>query len=172
MVNSYITHILIVIVPLVLSNTLHMFIVKKNLINILNYPIWPYGFGKNKTWRGILVVVLLNALFLAIINLLLSPGLDQPFILGLYLGLAYTLAELPNSFFKRRWGIAPGGSAGTNNILFHIMDKTDSAFGVLLTYYLLGYTGIRQAAILFFISSLVHTFISIVLVRLKLKSSF
>lgn len=53
--------------------------------------------------------------------------------LGLLCGLAFMLAELPNSFVKRQLGIAPGQSPARSllRLLTLIVDRYDSVLGVL-----------------------------------------
>lgn len=59
--------------------------------------------------------------------------------LGLLCGLAFMLAELPNSFFKRRLGIAPGQAPARSWLkpVILMVDRFDSVLGVLLTVSLL-----------------------------------
>lgn len=50
--------------------------------------------------------------------------------LGLLVGTAAMLAELPNSFLKRRMGIAPGAqTGGIRGLAFHVLDQIDVVFG-------------------------------------------
>lgn len=59
--------------------------------------------------------------------------------LGLVCGLAFMLAELPNSFIKRQLGIAPGQAPAQPGLraVILIMDRLDSVLGVLLAASLL-----------------------------------
>ncbi len=51
-------------------------------------------------------------------------------LLGLAVGTAAMLAELPNSLLKRRLGIAPGVQArGMLGVPFHVIDQVDVLFG-------------------------------------------
>ena len=51
-------------------------------------------------------------------------------LLGLLVGAGAMLAELPNSFLKRRMGIAPGAQAGgIRGVAFHVLDQIDVVFG-------------------------------------------
>src|SRR5688572_17527768 len=95
-------HIVIVIVPLALSNSIHMVLVKKDIFPVTSIPIWSWGFGKNKTWRGLLFVPFANGVVLMLISFMVPLSIEAPAILGFELGLAYMLFELPNSFLKRR----------------------------------------------------------------------
>jgi hypothetical protein len=165
------THIWIVLVPLIFTSSLHMVLVKKHYLESLNIPVWKNGFGENKTWRGFLVVPLINGLF----SMMLAPALYSQswdhFLVGYALGLCYLIAELPNSYLKRKAGIVPGGHAHSNKIFFFALDKTDSALGVTLGYYFLSDISISMAIALFLVNSITHALVALLLVRLKIKSS-
>ncbi len=170
--SEFFTHVLIVLVPLVLTSILHMAAVKENWLEVFRIPIWRTGFGENKTWRGVLFVPSANALFLLIISSIFQLNLAYPFLLGYVLGLSYLLFELPNSFLKRKAGIKAGGHHRDHKYLFYILDKTDSSFGVTLTYFLITGITLRMALALFLINSTTHAVIAFVLVKLRIKSSF
>ena len=162
-----------IIVPLIISNVLHMVVVKKNWFAFFTVPVSQSLFGKNKTWRGFIIVPVLNGL------MLLTACLIQPFLLpadafltGYILGFAYTLFELPNSFLKRRLGIAPGGEAQKYRLFFMLLDKTDSSFGVSLASYFLLELSLTHTLLLFGISILTHIFFSWILVLVRVKKSF
>ncbi len=162
-----------IVVPLIISNVLHMVIVKKNFFSSLATPVSVKLFGQNKTWRGFVIVPLLNAFLLSMINLL-WPYLSnvRALIIGFLLGIAYMLFELPNSYLKRRLGIGPGVNAGNLRWLLMLIDKTDSSFGVSLFSYFLLDLGLVQFLQLFLISVLTHIFFSLILVATGIKKSF
>lgn len=170
--NEFLMHILIVLIPLILTNILHMILVKMNYLTFIAIPIWKSGFGENKTYRGFLFISIVNAAILALINYLFTLHLNNSAILGLILGGAYSISELPNSFIKRRIGIKSGEQHSKYTFLFLLIDKMDSAFGVTLVYFLMGYLNIQAAVYLFLISSLTHILFSKVLVRLNIKKRF
>ena len=58
-------------------------------------------------------------------------------LLGLALGAAYVVAELPNSYMKRRLHIAPGQPAKQYKLLFSFIDQADSAIGCSIVYALM-----------------------------------
>ena len=105
-------------------------------------------FGDNKTWKGFLGYVVLNivcmvlwgfackALGLESYNFFYGEVVNTPvqnLLIGLLLGLAYALFELPNSFIKRRLGIVPGKSlSGFWKVFFVFFDQADSVFGCVL----------------------------------------
>ena len=170
--NELLTHLLIVLVPLIITSTFHMVVVKKKCLTVLEIPIWREGFGENKTWRAMFFVPLTNGLCLCLISSSAVCRLDYPCLLGFTLGLSYLLFELPNSFLKRKAGIKPGSHHHRHKYLFYLLDKTDSAFGVTLTYFIITGITLKMTLALFLINSLTHGAIAFLLLKLKLKSSF
>lgn len=163
----------IVLIPGILANVLHMILVKLNVFKVLSVPIYEDGFGKNKTYRGFLLVTLLTSLFSLLGSILVKEvTVLEGCGIGAVLGFTYTLFELPNSFLKRRLGIESGGQAQQNRFLFSIMDKTDSTFGVSLVYYLISDLSLQQGLLLFIGSVGLHVTFSFLLVALKIKKSF
>ncbi|HTF80645.1 MAG TPA: CDP-archaeol synthase [Cytophagales bacterium] len=165
-------HVLVVLLPLTITNILHMLVVKWNLLQDLAQPISLPALGKGKTWRGFLFVTIVNGLVLWLLSLWLQLHLPQALGLGMLLGFAYILFELPNSYMKRRLGIPSGSQHPKHAWLFSIIDKTDSAFGVMMVYYLVSDITLAQAITLFLVSSCTHILLSFLMVSLKLKSSF
>ena len=101
-------------------------------------------FGANKTLRGAIVMMSACVVWTVIVDLLQRGlGLDDSlrFIpreqlgslaLGLLLGLAYIVGELPNSFIKRQLDIGPGAAAkGRARPVFWLLDQLDSAVAIL-----------------------------------------
>lgn len=170
--NNFIQHISIVLLPLILSNVFHMFVVKCNYFKGLKYPISKKLFGKNKTWRGVIIVSLGNAITLLGLSVLLQLHIKNALFLGFILGLTYMLFELPNSYIKRKLGVLPGAKFNYKGMSFSLIDKMDSAFGVCLVYVLLGYINYKYGILLFICSTLIHIVISKLLVAIKLKKSF
>ncbi|MEM6717913.1 MAG: CDP-archaeol synthase [Bacteroidota bacterium] len=169
---SFLQHIGIVLLPLIVSNVLHMIVIKKDVFPQLTQPISTSLFGVNKTWRGFVCVPLVNGIVLYLLNLIFDFQLSQAFGLGFLLGVAYMWFELPNSYLKRRLGIPSGGQATSYKALFMLIDKMDSAFGVNLVYFFLGFISLQNALLLFVASSGTHILISQLLVQLQLKKSF
>ncbi len=170
--TEFFTHLLIVLVPLIITSTFHMVVVKKKWLAVLEIPIWLKGFGENKTWRAVFFVPPANGLCLWTISFVCGLQVAYPFLLGSILGLSYLLFELPNSFLKRRVGITPGSHHHQHKYLFYLLDKTDSALGVTLTYFIITGITLKMALALFLINSLMHGVIAFLLLKLKLKSSF
>ncbi len=95
--------------------------------------------GDNKTWRGALcmtagVVLATAALWRWDWWVDQLPGAvraSSPWLVGLLIGLGTVLGELPNSFLKRRLGIAPGtrrrSAAGA---ALALLDQGDLVLGI------------------------------------------
>lgn len=170
--NSLLDHSLLIIIPLVLTNTIHMLLVKYEWLLSLNIPISDKLFGRNKTWRGFLFLIVVNALFVLLLVKTLMLPIKNPVLLGAILGFTYLVFELPNSYMKRRLGIAPGEKHHKYRLIFSLIDKSDSSFGLSFVYCSLGYVDWKSAVLLYFICSFSHIFFSLVLVKFKIKSSF
>ncbi|MBX2994681.1 MAG: CDP-archaeol synthase [Bdellovibrionaceae bacterium] len=174
------TGVLLLILPLFISASLHMAIVKWDLLAFAKKPLSQPLFGRNKTWRGFLVMPPLTLLGVEIAHRLtllwfadwawLWPEnpVDRWF-LGLMLGLAYVLFELPNSWFKRRRGIAEGARAERNAWIFIVIDQGDSALGCALCYALLWPETAPYVPMLVLIGPAVHLFGNYLLFKLKLR---
>ncbi|MBA3899217.1 MAG: CDP-archaeol synthase [Bacteroidetes bacterium] len=161
------------IIPLIISNTIHMVMVKKNAFSFLKAPISENAFGANKTWRGFIALSLLNGLFTMMFLWALGKhSLQGNFLFGALLGFVYMLFELPNSYIKRRLGIGAGNSSSKYKWLFAFMDKSDSAIGVCLVFFFWASISIFQLFYLILISIALHALVSMVLVQLKIKKSF
>lgn len=134
-------------IPVVIGGVLHMVIVKRNYLSSFVKPIHEGWFGANKTWRGIVVVPLLTAFgglcmlpFEWLLNKMIGMSLLSQWnlgYLGLIAGIGYVLAELPNSFFKRRIGVQAGEVPEDKKYWFIALDQLDSALGVAIAYWLM-----------------------------------
>lgn len=122
-----------------------MIAVKRDILSYFKKPIHQSWFGQNKTWRGFLVMplatwpgVILAQQLENIIDsntpLLVS---HSSLVFAIVLGLGYCLAELPNSFIKRRLGVKEGQTSERFKWFFVILDQADSAIGCMIAYRLL-----------------------------------
>lgn len=143
-------------VPVVFGGVLHMLVVSRGWLPSLVVPVHRQLFGANKTWRGFVVVPLLTALGALLLlpgELLLGEnapiGIAWLLPAGFLAGLGYMLGELPNSFFKRRLGIAPGATPERGRAFFVLLDQLDSGIGVALAYAL--FPGLTLSAFLLFV---------------------
>ncbi|MEL6536954.1 MAG: CDP-archaeol synthase [Bacteroidota bacterium] len=164
---------LFIMVPLIVTNVLHMVLVKSNGLSTLAVPIHHTWFGQNKTWRGILFVTITNALLSVLCHFLWpTTSLAQALGLGALLGLTYMVFELPNSYLKRRLGIAPGQKARQYPILFMMLDKTDSTTGVTLVTSLVLSLSLSQGLLFFALAVALHVSFSLLLTALRIKKRF
>jgi CDP-archaeol synthase len=125
----------VLIAPLFLGFIVHGLCIRLGALRGLATPIERTWFGENKTYRGLICVALGTAVGFVVIapRFLLLAGEHRAtklILLGLLVGTAAMLAELPNSFLKRRIGIAPGSQArGIRGVAFHVLDQIDVVFG-------------------------------------------
>jgi len=135
--------------PLLIGLALHGFCIKFNSLTFLCHPIDRgrsfHGkriFGDNKTYRGIVVVGIGTAIGFALQALLLHQiasirsielfdyAFPKVVPLGLAIGIGAMLSELPNSFIKRQFEIAPGSVAkGWKGVVFYVYDQIDLLVG-------------------------------------------
>ena len=138
-------------VPIVAAGLVHLAVMKLDLLPGLRRLPIDGGrsfrgrrlFGDNKTWRGAIVTTASTtcaAWALAEFSAccwhlpVLTPFAEShPLAWGFLLGAGYIAGELPNSFAKRRIGIAPGASgSGTAGRVFWVIDQLDSLVGMLI----------------------------------------
>src|SRR6266540_5872036 len=138
--------------PLLVGLALHGFCIKYDILASLCSPI-DQGrsfrgkriFGDNKTYRGVVVVSLGTMIGFGLQSLVLHRSAlirgielyDYAFFksvaVGLAVGVAAMLSELPNSFIKRRFEIAPGTAAkGWKRLIFYVYDQIDFLLGAWL----------------------------------------
>lgn len=130
---------------LFLAGILEAFLWKTRIFQYFNKPINSQLFGTNKKWRGLISLPLANTvstLFFQILEKNITLISYDNIILfsnfnfleyGLLVGFVFNLAELPNSFIKRRLKITPGDESSR---LFYFVDHMDSTYGVLILWWL------------------------------------
>lgn len=144
-------------------------------------------FGDNKTWKGFLGYIVLNMICMVLWGLvckaagieaynLFYKGVDNTpwnnLIIGLLLGLAYGLFELPNSFLKRRLGIVPGKSTnGGMKAFFVFLDQADSVFGCVLVVCLYAPMSAGFYFLYVVVGAFTHIVINILLYCMKLRKN-
>lgn len=127
---------------LFLASALEAVLWKTPYFEPFNRPIHSGWFGANKRWRGLISLPLAHTVSVCCLQILeryLVPT-STNFILfsdfngieyGLIVGFVFNLAELPNSFIKRRLKIPPGDESSW---VFYVIDHMDSTFGVLILW--------------------------------------
>lgn len=138
--------------PLLVGLALHGFCIKYDVLTFFCHPIdrgrsfrGKRIFGDNKTYRGVVAVSLGTAIGFGLQSLLLHRitsirGIElfdyeffKSLALGLAVGVAAMLSELPNSSIKRRFEIAPGSVAkGWKRAIFYVYDQIDFLLGAWL----------------------------------------
>lgn len=186
----------ITLFPVIISGVFNMIFCKYKLIKILDFPIdnnktlknGKRIFGDNKTWNGLVGYVLINTLvyifwgLLSKYNLFLQNNnyfyinyentLAYNIKIGILLGLAYGLFELPNSFIKRNFGIESGKSAENRyKIIFIFFDQTDSIFGCALVVWLFYDIGFYIFLAFILIGAITHIGVNMILYSLKLRKT-
>lgn len=176
----YFANALALTLPLVISGSIHMALVTRKFLPRTAIPVSIKLFGKSKTWRGFILMPLatLPGLYLVVLAYrqlppewqLVNYSQSPLWILGLNLGLAYALFELPNSFLKRRAGIAEGAQAtGHWQLLFFLLDHFDSLTGIALTYYIFLRPPLPIMISLLTLAPVVHIVTNLVLYARKLR---
>jgi CDP-archaeol synthase len=160
-----------VFLPVLGAHLAHAPVLRFELAPALGRPISRRLFGANKTWRGALVMnagTLAAALVLyrlpAYRRRLPEPvAAADPALVGTLLGLAMWVGELPNSFLKRRLGIAPGtrrhSPAGVAISIFDQADWVPTAWLLLRPVWQMS---AREAAQVFVLAVAVHLPVNLV----------
>lgn len=156
-----------------------MIAVKVDILSYFKKPIHQRWFGLNKTWRGFIIMpvatwpgVLMGQSLESIIELN-TPLLTlwPSWLLALVLGTGYCLAELPNSYMKRRMGIKEGQTSDKNKWSFVILDQADSAIGCLLAYWLLLPVSWTIVIITIVFGTVLHLMINVLLYSIGIRKN-
>lgn len=177
--------------PLAVGGVLHMLVVKLKLFNILDHPLSLTLFGRNKTWRGLVVMPLATLIGMGLLfglgrgggalewawaqgllRFLTQSGLaENPIGIALAVGFAYVLFELPNSWVKRRLGVPPGKLPTQHRIWFAVGDQLDSTLGCALAYGLMTRVDGWTLGICLFLGPAIHVSVNLVLFLLKIRKN-
>lgn len=136
-------------------------------------------FGNNKTWIGAFSMIIQVTIFQILLSYTPITKYNYIYeinensfilnlIIGLLLGLAYIIFELPNSFVKRRLKIEPGK---TKNWISYIVDQIDSILGV--TIVLCFFTDMTISRFLGYIilGAITHSVINLILYFIKIRKN-
>jgi len=181
------------ILPVILGGVFNMVFMKLPLLNSLKTPL-DMGrslkdgkriFGDNKTWKGFLGMIAITSLWMVFFQMLainfewanrlsLIPYRDYSYIQGLLFGalwgMGYVLAELPNSFIKRRLSVPPGQNVkGLRGVIFAIFDQIDSVIGCLIMIPVFYAISIVDALAILILGGLVHFAVNVGLFYIGLK---
>lgn len=185
----------ITLIPPILSGMANMAFCKSDLLDYFKKPIdggrkfidGKRIFGENKTWKGIIGYLFLNMFFYVIWGMLCSllkiehlnffyfhHSNTQQFniLIGILLGIAYSLFELPNSFIKRRMDIVPGKTMnGPQKVFFIFLDQADSIFGLALVVWMFYELGIVLYIAYVLIGAFTHIIVNVLLYKMKLRKN-
>jgi CDP-diglyceride synthetase len=163
--------------PVILAGSFHMLVVSRDWFAFLARPINLRYYGANKTWRGIVVMLLatIPGTYLAALlepaigSLLVSLEGVNLWLFALALGLGYVIPELPNSYIKRRLNIKPGERSEKNAFLFAFMDQADSAVGCIIVYWIVLSPPLSVMVWMVLLGPIVHAVVNVTLFSIGLR---
>lgn len=173
--------------PLFLGLVYHGFCMKYGWLRGLGRPIDRGAcfrghrlFGANKTYRGVVAVALGSAVGYGLQSFapalqpepLRALPLDRVLLFGLAMGGAAMLSELPNSFFKRQLGVAPGApGGGLLAPMFYLFDQVDVLLGTWLVVSCVVSPTIARIAWSIAFVVVIHQIISLLGARLGMRAT-
>lgn len=134
-------------------------------------PIYEKWFGKNKTWRGLVMAVLLGGFIFYLQQLAYNYGFvqwalidysDFSLVLGFLLGAGAILGDLVESYYKRKAGLKPG-----ERWLF--WDQLDFVFGGILLSFFVYVPPVEVVGILLIASPLLHIVVNHLAYYLRIR---
>ncbi|MEO0373729.1 MAG: CDP-archaeol synthase [Cyanobacteria bacterium P01_A01_bin.17] len=160
------------------AGILEAYLWQTSLLEWANHPIQREWFGENKRWRGLLSLPLTHLLTTFCFQSLEHYGpVPETWIsftdvdtwaYGLLVGFICNLAELPNSFIKRRLQVPAGGQSGP---LFFILDHIDSSTGIVMLWWLCFHFPLHLVVTGFLLSPLLFVGATFIRIRLGLKQA-
>jgi len=140
-------------------------------------------FGDNKTWAGFLVLPPAVGVTFGLLDVMVN-GLPNGWserlwplsvsgygLLGCWTGFGFMAGELPNSFLKRQFGVAPGAPpvGRPAQAVCFLIDRIDSLAGAFLAQALVVSVSWRYAAYLLLVAPGLHWLFSVLLFYLGVK---
>lgn len=167
----FIGHIYFLILPAIIGGVLNMVFVKLPILKSWQVPMdgnktlkdGRRVFGDNKTWKGFFGMIVLSSVSAGVFW---HNAFAYPFLCGAWLGLAYVLFELPNSFIKRRLNIQAGKNGGFVQTFF---DQADSVIGYVLFLPLVYPLTLGEALGVLIIATATHYVVNVGLFHMKLR---
>lgn len=196
---EWILNCIITAMPVVIGPILNVTILgRKEVKKVFKKPI-DFGknfidgkriFGDNKTWKGLILSILfciLASIIWGLICKYVQPISNRNWfyinhentimfniLIGALLGLSYSLFELPNSFLKRRFDIAPGKSSnvkGEKRFIFLILDQFDSEIGTMLVIWYFANLSLLEYLQCVLLAGFLHYVIVKIMCYFRLKES-
>lgn len=186
MENNELLKIIVFLMPFILTGFIQIAWLKAPVCQWMKYPLdfnmklrGRRIFGNHKTFRGFVLFLPFTGLFFWLSTSIeeLSPyqfdifSKGNAFLTGVYLGLAYMLGELPNSFIKRQLDISEGTTAqGTaTKFLCIVMDQIDSVAATVVALAIVEHITLLQGISLIIAGGLIHQLFNVLLYLLKVK---
>jgi CDP-diglyceride synthetase len=168
---EFVGHIYFLILPVIIGAVLNMIVVKLPILRSWQIPIdcgktlkdGKRIFGDNKTWKGFIAMIILTALAASVIWRKTFP---YSFLCGAWVGFAYVLFELPNSFIKRRLNIQTGKNGGIVQTFF---DQADSVIGFIICLPLIYPLDWKEALGILIVATATHYIFNVLLFYAKLR---
>ena len=172
------------LLPITFSGLMLILCMRKGWLRQLNIPLdggfkirGEPLFGKSKSVRSLVIYLVSATLVTLGLNLLVhnsdlvsSVYLQNPFVLGPAITLAYLAGEILNSFVKRRLGIETSGQASSKvpSLIQRVFDNVD---GILSTGFVFVYFEVPLEVLLTsgVLAVLMHQGTDILMRRLNLK---
>lgn len=129
-------------------------------------------FGKNKTLRGPVIMGFFTGFYGLILSLFFGIQANSGLFLSyMFVGIAYSAGELPNSFVKRQLGIPPGELSDdpTKSKIFKLTDNFDSLLSCGIMYALLFNFSLLTILVSIMIGGLLHFFTDKLMILLGIK---
>ena len=144
---KYVLMMYITLLPTIIAGIINMIFCKSSVLRKMQKPIdgnknfidGKRIFGDNKTWKGVFGYIVFNICTSVLWGLLCNfTNLNSydffyvyyentiifNLLIGLLLGVSYSIFELPNSFLKRRLDIEPGKTTtGLKKVFFIFLDQ-------------------------------------------------
>lgn len=172
---------LTLVIPIFVAGLIFILILKRDHLKQLNVPV-DFGislnnkrlFGVNKTWRGVLVYVVISivvcyslAWFTNYYPEVIHPIYRlNPFVIGLVFSVSYVGGELMNSFVKRQLDIAPGESG---YLAQGIVDNVDGMIVTALVLVFLFEISVLSIMIAIVVGLVLHLGTDVMMRRIGLK---
>lgn len=192
---KYILMMYITLMPAILAGIINMMWCKSKILKKVQIPIdagkefidGKRIFGNNKTWKGMFGYILFNTIFAIIWGIVCNYANLNSYnffyinyentvmyntLIGILLGVAYSLFELPNSFIKRRIGIEEGKTtSGIKKIFFIFLDQADSVFGCCLVICFFYNMTVGFYFLYVLVGAITHILFNILLYFMKLRKN-
>ncbi len=131
-------------------------------IPFLNKPVHSKLFGKNKTWRGLIIAPLIGTLIFWLQKYFHTQGFqalslidyaDFSLLFGFLLGLGAILGDLVKSYYKRKNKIKEGR-------LWPLWDQLDFVLGALILSFLIYIPKADTIVVLVLLSPILHVVVN------------